>query len=78
MRKFLLFIGDWGNMIYKDRVLIRKIYIVIRGNVMKVFWRDIICFNFGVFRINIITWFVLYSKIRIKDIVVVWGLFIDL
>lgn len=51
------------------KMMINKVYKFLRRLYEKVVWKSIICDNDGFLKVIFIFWFVLWGKIRIKDVV---------
>lgn len=52
-------------------------YDMIRGDMVSVYWKAIICFNSVFFKTVFIIWVVFLGKLRIKDVIRSWGILTD-
>lgn len=53
----------------RGKFFIMKIYYIFKEFIKKVFWNDIVCFNYEFLKLVFMVWVVLLGKLRIKDVV---------
>lgn len=74
MRKHWTVISNQSQALNRGKFLINGAYKLLRGPVVNVPWRGIVCLNVACPKQTFILWLALLGRMRTKDVLINWGM----